>query len=154
VVIYPSKREIMVELKEENNYMIGGEIYNLVNANKYTITRLTTNMPTNTVSTNILVKCIDDNSDNQLGLFMVEDKKKYIRDTSRTYATLVIHPTIEKNVQKELVERFNEFLGNYRAKYNSLFLTNYRESKDIARKRIPFTLVYIIVAHILYNLTS
>lgn len=32
-----------------------------------------------------------------------------------------------------------------RTKYNSLFLTNYRESKKIARKRISFDLVYNIV---------
>ena len=39
--------------------------------------------------------------------------------------------------------------GAYREKYHSLFLTNYRESKDIARKRISFDLVYQIVGHLL-----
>ena len=37
---------------------------------------------------------------------------------------------------------FTKLLNEYREKYNSLFLTNYRESKDIARKRISFDLVY------------
>jgi hypothetical protein len=32
-----------------------------------------------------------------------------------------------------------------------LFLTNYRESKDIARKRISFDLVYLIVGYLLEN---
>jgi hypothetical protein len=34
-------------------------------------------------------------------------------------------------------------------KYNSLFLTNYRESKKIARKRISFDLAYKIVGMLL-----
>ena len=39
---------------------------------------------------------------------------------------------------------------NYRNKYNSLFLTNYRESKtNLARKRISFDLVYKIVEYVL-----
>jgi hypothetical protein len=53
--------------------------------------------------------------------------------------------------QIELVEKFNKFLDERRKKYNSLFLTNYRESKDIARKRISFDLVYLIVGYLLEN---
>ena len=59
-------------------------------------------------------------------------------------------PNIEK--QKKLVEEFNNFLNLQREKYNSLFLTNYRESKDISRKRISFDLVYNIVEYILENI--
>ena len=104
-------------------------------------------------NTNILAKCIDDNKDNKISLSLVNDDKIYIDQTpnlsSRTYATLVITPPIDKNKQTKLVENFNEYLNNYREKYNSLFLTNYRESKDIARKRISFSLVYSIVQYIL-----
>ena len=50
-----------------------------------------------------------------------------------------------------IIEKFNDFLEDHRKKYNSLFLTNYRESKDIARKRISFELVYSIVEYILDN---
>jgi hypothetical protein len=49
------------------------------------------------------------------------------------------------------VKKFNTYLENHRKKYNSLFLTNYRESKDIARKRISFDLVYQITEYILDN---
>jgi hypothetical protein len=45
---------------------------------------------------------------------------------------------------------FNNLLTEYRNKYNSLFLTNYRESHDIARKRISFDLVYQIVSYLLW----
>ena len=86
---------------------------------------------------------------------IVDDKNIYIDDTpnqtARTYATLIIEPSIDKNKQLELVNKFNKYLNEYRKKFNSLFLTNYRESKDIARKRISFELVYLITQYILEN---
>ena len=155
ISIYPSKKEIEVVLNEKNNYMIGGEIYNLTNMKNYTITRLTSKNKTKK-NTNILVKCIDDNMNNMIGLSYVMDDMIYIDNTpnlsSRTYATLVIEPKISVEKQKKLVEKFNNYMKELRNKYNSLFLTNYRESKDIARKRISFDLVYSVVENILDNM--
>jgi hypothetical protein len=157
IIVYPSKTSIQTELNKENNYMIGGEIYNLELKNLYKITRLTTKNK-NKSSSNILAKCIDDNINNQIGLSFVEDKDIYIDDTpnqtARTYATLIIEPNIDIDKQKQLIVKFNKYLENYRKKYNSLFLTNYRESKDIARKRISFDLIYSIVGYILENFDS
>ena len=154
IIVYPSKTIINTELNDNNNYMIGGDIYNLQLKNIYKITRLTNKNKIKS-NTNILVKCIDDNIDNQIGLSFVDDKDIYIDDTpnqtARTYATLIIEPPINKNKQKELIIKFNKFLTEHRIKYNSLFLTNYRESKDIARKRISFDLVYSITEYILEN---
>lgn len=155
--IYPSKIEINTELNNNNNYIIGGDIYNLKTKGKYKITRLT-KKNINNRNTNILVKCIDDNKENKICLFYVPDDKIYIdntpKQTARTYATLIIEPKINANKQKELVNKFNNYLNQQRTKYNSLFLTNYRESKDIARKRISFDLVYLIVEYILDNFDS
>ena len=121
---------------------------------KYKITRLTKKNKKNK-NTNILVKCIDDNEENKISLSYVDDKDIYIDNTpnlsSRTYATLIIEPQINKEKQEELIKKFNIFLNTNRDKYNSLFLTNYRESKDIARKRISFNMVYSIVEYILEN---
>jgi len=153
--IYPSKKELIAKLTNKNNYTIGGSIYNLKVKNKYKITRLTSknNNSKNIGITNIIAKCIDDNLDNIIGLRLVDNKDIYIDDTpnqtARTYATLVINPPINKHTQKLLVRNFNKFLNSKREKYNSLFLTNYRESKDIARKRISFDLVYLIAEFIL-----
>ena len=154
IIIYPSKTIINVKLNINNNFMIGGDIYNLKLKNIYKITRLTKKNKEK-ANTNILVKCIDDNINNQIGLSYVEDKDIYIDNTlnqsARTYATLIIEPQIEENKQKQLILKFNKYLEEHRIKYNSLFLTNYRESKDIARKRISFELVYSITAYILEN---
>ena len=155
IIIYPSKTNIKTELNDDNNFMIGGDIYNLKINNTYKITRLTKKNKSKS-NTNILVKCIDDNINSQIGFsFVNNDKDIYIDDTpkqtARTYATLIIEPKIEKTKQKQLITKFNKFLEEHRKKYNSLFLTNYRESKDIARKRISFDLVYSITAYILEN---
>jgi len=153
VIIYPSKKEMKISLNNDNNYLICGEIYKLKQNKKYTINRLTSKNIQDTLSTNILVKCIDNSMNNKIKLSYVSDDLIYIDETpnlsSRAYATLVITPKINKDEQLKLVNYFNIFLENYREKYHSLFLTNYRESKDIARKRISFNLVYKIVNHLL-----
>jgi len=154
VSIYPSNILIMTTLTSSNNYMMGGDIYNLETKNEYKITRLTSKNKSKQ-NTNILVKCIDDNENSKIGLSIVNDNNIYIDDTpnqtARTYATLVIEPQINLEKQQDLVERFNKFLEDFREDYHSLFLNNYRESKDIARKRISFDLVYKITEFILDN---
>lgn len=155
MIIYPSKKELTIELNNDNNYIIGGDIYKLDINNEYKISRLTKKNK-GKQNTNILVKCIDDNNDNKIGLSYVKNKDIYIDNTAnqsaRTYATLIIEPKINKTRQKELIKQFNELLNDHRDKYYSLFLTNYRESKDIARKRISFDLVYLIVGHLLKSI--
>ena len=42
IIVYPSKTNISVELNRDNNFMIGGDIYNLPLKNVYKISRLTT----------------------------------------------------------------------------------------------------------------
>ena len=152
VDIYPSQTHIEISLTSDNHYMIGGHIYNLQASDTYTITRLT-RVNQSQPHTNILVKCIDDNLSNQIKLSIVDIEKIYIDRTTnlsaRTYATLVVEPPISEEKQNLLVERFNKFLSDERKKYNSLFLCNYRESKDIARKRISFGLVYSICEYLL-----
>lgn len=151
-MIYPSKKRLHIMLHDKNSYTFGGEIYNLPLEHTYKITRLTSKN-LDKKNTNVVVKCIDDNKDSKIGLTLVADKDIYIDDTpnqtARTYATLIIEPALSNEQQKQLVEAFNEYLTMQRKKYNSLFLTNYRESKSIARKRISFDLVYNIVEYLL-----
>jgi hypothetical protein len=150
ITIFPIELIMSVVLSELNHYTIGGEIYNLPTSQEYSITRITRKNYTTNGLTNILVKCIDDNSENTINLSMAD---VYVDETpnqsARTYATLVINPPISRGRQEKLVVDFNHFLDAYRENYHSLFLTNYRESKDIARKRISFELVYKIVGHLL-----
>lgn len=154
VNIYPKNIIFNTLLNDKNNYTIGGNIIcNLPINHKFIITRLTKKNK-DKANTFILVKCIDDNENNKIGLSYNE--KLYIDETEnlscRTYATLIIEPEITKDKQLLLIEKFNTFLNQEREKYNSLFLTNYRESKkNIARKRISFNLVYNIIEYLLEN---
>lgn len=151
-VIYPHKTFINVKLDTNNNFLIGGEIYLLPVSPNFKIGRLTKyNMEEK--NTNLVVKCIDDNAKKQINMFFCSDDEIYIDQTdnssARTYATLIITPPLDEEKQKKLAKDFNDFLAKHRVKYASLFLTNYRESKDIARKRISFALVYRIIGHLL-----
>lgn len=121
---------------------IGREVYSL-SYSRYKVSRLTNDCALN--STNIFLQAYDTHHEHNIHLRI--DKTKYIgKSTSRMFATLCIEPYIDENIQDMVVERFNERLKEYRKKYHSLFLTNYR---DHNRKRVSFDLVYRIVSNIL-----
>jgi len=149
--IYPSKKTMEISLTNENNYTIGGEIYSLPYNPKYKIQRATKETKKNI--TNILLKCIDDNINKQLGFKVVSNEKQFIDNTpklsARSYATLVINKTLTLEEQEILVKKMNDYIKVQREKYNSLFLTNYRESNTIARKRISFDLAFNICNYML-----
>lgn len=151
VYIYPSNKEMTISLTAENNYTIGGEIYNIPQNSKYKVQRAT--KETKKDITNILLKCIDDSFENQLGFKVVSDEEIFIDNTpklsARSYATLVINVPLTLKQQEKLVNKMNNYIKEKREKYNSLFLTNYRESNTIARKRISFDLAFKICNYIL-----
>ena len=60
--------------------------------------------------------------------------------------------TLTEAEQQRLCEAFNRGLVQKRAETCSLFLPHFRESKEYARKRIPFKLVYRLVAHVALSL--
>tara|TARA_Y100000296_G_scaffold27204_1_gene31839 strand:+ start:450 stop:1529 length:1080 start_codon:yes stop_codon:yes gene_type:complete len=157
-MVFPAKNKLKFNLNDSNNYTIGGEIYNLNIDNKIKVERLTKNNINSKFKTNILAKCIDDNINNKLGLTIINNSEidKYTDKspnlTGRSYAVLVIEPGINLEKQKNLVSEFNKYLNIKRNEFNSLFLTNYRESNSIARKRISFKLVFDITNFILQNL--
>ncbi len=153
---FPNKHTISLLLNDTNNYTFGGEIYNIKIKNKYKISRLTS-LNKHLQNNNLLMKCIDDNINNKIKLSIVESNNVYIDDTpknsARSYASFIILPNLNINQQKILVNLFNNFLEEKRIKYNSLFLTNYRETSKcgMMRKRISFTLIIKIISFILEN---
>lgn len=154
--IYPSHKEMVITLTAENNYTIGGEIYTIPQDPKYKVQRATKETKDKDHITNIVLKCIDDSIDSQLGFKIVKDNERFIDDTpnlsARSYATLVINTHLTLKQQEILVERMNDYIKKEREKYNSLFLTNYRESNTIARKRISFDLAFRICNYMLSSM--
>jgi hypothetical protein len=149
--VYPLKKTIELSITKDNNYTIGGEIYNLPHNPELHIQRATQDTKRNI--TNILLKCIDDSLTNKLGFKVVSDEDRYIDETpkrsARSYATLVINKYLTLKEQKILVKNMNDYIEEQRLKYNSLFLTNFRDSNTIARKRISFDLAFKICNYVL-----
>lgn len=152
VYIYPSENSIEIQFTNENNYTIGGEIYNLPFHSEYIIKRATKNNIQDGFMTNIMLKCIDD-INKKIGFYMVDDNDRYIDNTenlsARSYATLIMNVQLSLEEQKKFVEKLNHYLQTQRIKYNSLFLTNYRENN---RKRISFELAFRICNYVLSSL--
>ena len=73
--------QILNTLNNDNNYTIGGEIYNLPLYIK--VERATHINEKNEYITNILLKCIDDNINSQLGFKLVADEERYIDNTEK-----------------------------------------------------------------------
>lgn len=166
ITIYPQKIKLSCALEQKNNYMVGGEIYQIPQDKTLQVDRLThQNLNEDQeFHTQILLKCIDDNDHSKIDLkyisLPIDQKKyncadytKYIDQTpnltNRSYAIIVIDKILSIEKQKQLVLSFNQFLNKQREKYHSLFLTNYRETTNIARKRISFTLAFQIINYLL-----
>jgi len=150
VNIYPSKMVMHIKLTPTNNYTIGGEIYNLHHSKVYKIERATKMTKSKECITDILLKCIDDSIQSKICLSI--DKQRIDNTpklSERSYATLVISPQLSKENQLILVNKFNEYIEEWRSKFNSLFLSNYRESNSIARKRISFELAFSICSYLI-----
>lgn len=145
--IFPSMNKINIKFTI-SDCIIGSEIYKKIKS-KYKVDRSVSG----TLNTHILVSALDSGSFNgkRINLSLSYDKlsTKY---SDRTFATLNIYPEINLETQKYVIKKFNEYIEEQRTKYNSLFLSNYRESKDYPRKRISFGLVYSIIERILEDL--
>lgn len=145
--VYFSERDsIKIQLNQDNNYTIGGHIYNLNGRSK--VSRITKKDKDDEYgATNINAFCLD--SKNKIRL-EYNPEMAYIDETpnltSRCFATLRIVPEITIDDQIELVEVFNDFMYDARKKYHSMFLTNYRE---YGRKRISFNMLFALVSYLL-----
>jgi hypothetical protein len=140
-------------LKASDGWIIGGDIYRLPPAVGWNVRRYVEGQALRTGEqlTNMTLHALD--SGTQAGRIHLEYKEGYVypaKDCSRTFATLCVEGgVLSPDQQKQLCVRFNTLLETARAETWSLFLPQYRESKEYARKRIPFELAYTIVLHCL-----
>lgn len=141
-----TNEHISIILNDANNYTIGGELFDLPQTSKYKIGRLIKGMEP---STNIFLKCIDDNKTSKLGVYIKNELfyDNTEKKSERSFATITITPNISLEIQEKLVSNFNKFIGENRTKYNSMFLSNYRENM---RKRISFDFAFRVLNYLLY----
>ena len=140
-------------MSREHNWIIGGDIYSLSIPKDIKIRRHVEGqeLKENEQQTYMTLNALD--SGLKDGRISLEYKQGYIypaKDCSRTYATLRISGiNLSEEEQVDLCTRFNKFIEKKRKETWSLFLPQFRESKEYARKRIPFELAYNIVLHLL-----
>lgn len=154
---YPSKETRVFEMSKHDNWIIGGDVYrmgqNLAQLPAISIRRHVVDSPLKPgeQQTHMTLTAVDSGS--QSGRIKLEYKPGYIypaQDCSRTYATLRIRgKTLSPEDQEKTCKAFNEFIETKRTITWSLFLPQFRESKEYARKRIPFELAYCIVEDII-----
>ena len=91
----------------------------------------------------IFLKAIDNTEKIHL---KIRDEPYYGIISDRAFATIVFDREFTIKQQEIIVENFNELLKKYRDKYDSLFLTNYRENN---RKRITFNEAFKLIQYII-----
>lgn len=155
--LYPAKIHKTFQMSLANDWIIGGDIYNLPASNNLRVRRyvLGQTLKDGEQQTHLMLNALDSGSND--GRISLTYKKDYIypaKECSRTYATLCISgKVLSEQQQIQLANEFNTFLEEKRSMYWSLFLPQYRESKEYARKRIPFELAYRIILHLLSRQT-
>lgn len=152
--IMPYNEHKIFNMSINNGWIIGGEIYNLPSSNSIKVSRYVQGKKLKGYNqTYMTLNALDNGKKN--GRISLTYKQNYIyeaKDSSRTYATIIIQG-IELNEQQQIniCERFNLYLESKREEYWSMFLPQYRESKEYARKRIPFELSYQIIVNLILN---
>jgi hypothetical protein len=148
----PSGDKHIFKLSKENDWIIGGDIYKLSIPKGIKIRRHVEGqkLKEGEQRTFMTLSALDTGTKD--GRIRLEYKENYVypaKECSRTYATLCIQgKNIDPEEQKKICTEFNAFIEKKRSETWSLFLPQFRESKEYARKRIPFELAYTIVLHL------
>jgi hypothetical protein len=152
-VSLPSGSSKIFNMTKEHDWIIGGDIYTLAVPTGIRIRRHVEGqkLKDGEQTTSMTLSALD--SGTQDGRICLEYKEGYVypaKECSRTYATLCIQgKTLSAEDQKKICLEFNALVEKKRAETWSLFLPQFRESKEYARKRIPFELAYTIVLHLI-----
>jgi hypothetical protein len=151
----PTGNKNIFKMSAENNWIIGGDIYNLPIPNTDIKIRrhvVGQQLKAGEQLTFMTLNALDSGS--MKGRICLEYKQGYVypaNESSRSFATIcILGKNLSEREQIDICKIFNEFIEKKRAETWSLFLPQYRESKEYARKRIPFELAYRIILHIIH----
>lgn len=149
----PTGEQKTFHLTARNNWIIGGQIYDLPVPANISIRRFVAGEPLRPgeQQTFMTLSALDSGmADGRISLNYSAGEIYQAKDCSRTYATLIISGRqLSEAEQITLCRLFNEYVEARRAETWSLFLPQYRESKEYARKRMPFELAYRVGQHII-----
>lgn len=152
-VSMPSGARKTFHMRSQDGWIIGGDIYELPIHDGVKVFRHVEGhaLKAGEQLTEMTLCALDSGTEN--GRICLEYKPGYTypaKDCSRSYATLCVQGAILTAAhQQRICNDFNELIEKKRQETWSLFLPQYRESKEYARKRIPFDLAYRIVQHLM-----
>jgi hypothetical protein len=142
-------------LRKSDNWIIGGDVYTLPVPDGINVRRHVEGqaLREGEMLTGLTLTALD--SGKEGGRIKLVYHPTYVypaKDTSRAYLTVCIRGRVlTPEEQQALATKFNEFIECKRLSTWSLFLPAFRESKEYARKRIPFDLAYRIMLHLLHS---
>ncbi len=153
-IMIPSNIVVRFTMSSSNDWIIGGDIYHLPIPPNISVRRHVEGQPLrdNEQQLHITLNALDSGKkDGRIKLTYIKDYVYPAKDCSRTYATFrLTGKLLNETEQIQLCTQFNEFIEEKRKTTWSLFLPQFRESKEYARKRIPFDLAYRIFLHLIY----
>jgi hypothetical protein len=147
---YPTKQEKDFTLCADSGWIIGGEIYDIPTSPDLIIARHIEGQQSTLFQTYMTLSALDSGTaNNRINLSYKKDHIYPAKESSRTYATILASIEISEEAQQSICAKFNQIIEEKRKETWSFFLPQYRESKEYARKRIPFTLAYKIINNII-----
>jgi hypothetical protein len=152
--IIPGDYPCLIELDIKSNYQFAPDLYQLIqDENPLQIKRLIQGQGVRPNS-DLFLRTTDTGSwlDSRIGL-SIQKAHFYGKVSDRTFASLVLpeeYGNMDDQTQRRICKSFNFFLEEYRKKYHSLYLTNYRDSSSLyPRKRLGFDLAFAMLSYIL-----
>ena len=154
-VRFPSKERCVFHVESKYDWIVGGELYKMPmrGSRACRVERFVMGKPLDdgVFLTHLTLNALDSGKD--AGRISLRYKKGFVyqgRESSRTYATICVRGTTLTEAQQQTVaDAFNEWIEKMRVQTWSLFLPQYRESKEYARKRIPFDLAYRMIERLM-----
>ncbi len=144
---FPSKEVRMFDLKKSSGYRIGSDFLDIIESvDNIGIKRLTSGKIPNS---NLYLRAIDTGSETGRISLMINEEHFFGKESDRTFATLIMDKHYTREQEEKICSEFNRILEMYRKEYNSMFLTNYRNSSTYARKRISFDVAYKLISYII-----
>ena len=137
-------KEIIIELSNKNNYYYGYEVYKKIYEDYVILSRYDKEINNEQYLTHIKIYTLDPNMKT-----IYDNEPKINLLTDRSFINIVSSLELNEYEEKYIIKKFNEILLYYRNKYNSLFMSSYRE---FSRKRLSFNLIYIWLENIINEL--
>jgi hypothetical protein len=154
-VSMPSGDTRTFHMSRDNDWIIGGDIYKLPVPASIKIRRHVKGRALVEGEQQTFMTLCALDSGTKDGRLRLDYRDGYVypaEECSRTYATFCVQGiTLSPEDQQRLCTDFNALVEKKRDETWSLFLPQYRESKEYARKRIPFELAYLIVLHLIQS---